>query len=122
MTREERTILPVYNDRMRMVVTGNICPECIPAIVEKTKEYAGKAADGTPWQEGYGLKHNDVIENFVSFFINRDMEFTIKIRYMESVEQAIETIHERLDRMASGEIVLTIKDDDDLLGGEGDRE
>jgi len=91
-----RTIMPSYNKTMEKLVTSYICPDCVSQVAQLARAYASKAFEGERWYQNGGLKENDVIEDFVGFFLNYDLDFAIKIRYAPSLETAVKDINEYL--------------------------
>jgi len=101
-----RTTMPYYNTIMEKVVTSYICPNCVSLVSQIIRTYASKAFTGTPFQEDGGLKENEVIEDFVAFFLPYDPDFAIQIRYSTSTEGAVQSIEQYLDKIESGSINL----------------
>lgn len=88
---DQITVVPRHNPSMSMVVTAHICGQCLDRVLDETEAYLRTARCGQPYMIGYGLKHNDVIEQFVGFLLRNNLfREAIEMRYAPSVDKGIE--------------------------------
>jgi len=106
---DEITVVPRFNDGMNMVVTAHICRGCLDRVLDETEVYLRTARCGEPYMIGQGLKHNDVIEQFVGFLLRNNLfREAIEVRYAVSVDKGIERMMVMLKDMRAGNGLLRL--------------
>ncbi len=100
---EAITVVPRFNETMNMVVAAHICSDCLREVLDETETYLNSACHGAPYEQGYGLKYNEVIEQFVGFLLRNNLFRTaIEVRYAPSLAVGIERMQGVLDAIREG--------------------
>lgn len=102
-------IVPRFSETMKMVVTAHICAGCLNEVLDETECYLNSARHGADHEPGYGLKYNEVIEEFVGFLLRNDLfRAAIAVRYAPSLAVGIQRMQKVLEAIREGHGPLSL--------------